>query len=60
MIPCLSQKITSLTPNLRRNLPIEIPAAPAPLTTQVISLIFLLTIFNALIVAAPTTIAVPC
>ena len=50
----------SFAPILIRSLIIELPAAPAPLTTNLADSKDLLTNLNELIRAATTTIAVPC
>ena len=53
-------KMTFFKPLLMSSLVMAIPAAPEPLTTTERSSIFLPTSFNALIMAASVTTAVPC
>ena len=58
--PNLSHIIKFFSPSFIKCSPIAVPAAPAPLITHFISPILLPTSFNALSIAAATTIAVPC
>ena len=60
MAPPESQPITVRTPALRRMSVTATPAAPTPVTTTVMSSIFLSTTLSAFSIAARTTIAVPC
>ena len=58
--PLISKATIFCAPLLVKSLEIAVPAAPAPLITIVISLIFLFTNFSELVKAANTTMAVPC
>ena len=58
--PSLSTSTRSPGPICNISLAMEMPAAPAPLTTTLISSHFLPTTFSALIRPATTTMAVPC
>ncbi|MBA7585611.1 hypothetical protein ES708_27596 [subsurface metagenome] len=60
MTPLESQRIVFFTPADIRNFDTAIAAAPAPFTTNLISSIFFLTIFKALIKPDKTITAVPC